>query len=167
MNLKQIECPACGGTVSVPEDQDTCYCTYCGRQLAIEGRLIMIVKQTQVIEDKARLRELELQEEEHLRQEKREQERRKAEEEKEEAFRKKRGLWWGLWICSIVLFPLLNNNLTVISCLCLVTSIVFSAMFPVHNDQQIKRGWLWLGLYFASFLISYFLSAIFIPFQSI
>lgn len=161
MNLKQIECPACGGTVSIPEDQDTCFCTYCGRQLAIEGRLIMIVKQTQVIEDKAKLRELELQEQERLRQEKREQELRKAEEEKEQAFRNKRGLWWGLWIGSLVLFLIIGDNLIAINGGYLLSSIIFSATFPARNDQQISRGWLWFGLFIASMFISCFLSPLF------
>jgi hypothetical protein len=98
--LKQIECPACGGTIQVPEDQDTCFCTYCGRQLAVEGRMVMIVKQTMVIEDKARLRELELQEEARIRNEARLAEMQKEAEEVARKQKKRRTAWWLMLLLS-------------------------------------------------------------------
>lgn len=57
MDLKPITCPKCGGNVTIPEEQKTCYCTWCGAQLSIEDGSTTITYRTV---DEARIKELEL-----------------------------------------------------------------------------------------------------------
>ena len=61
MKLVPFVCPSCGGQIQVPPDRKTCFCTYCGTQIALDDG-------TQTINihhfDEAELRRIELEAEE-------------------------------------------------------------------------------------------------------
>ena len=61
MELTKVECPFCGGYVVV-DDRDTCFCSYCGRQLSVKGRNIskQTIEKTITIRDEAKIKEIEL-----------------------------------------------------------------------------------------------------------
>ena len=72
MELTKIECPYCGGQVIIDDNRDTCFCSYCGRQLSIKGRNSSShkIEKTVTIRDEARIKELDLIEKENQRAEK-------------------------------------------------------------------------------------------------
>ena len=56
MELVKIDCPYCSGFITVNEDAETCYCTYCGRQIGIKSG----TKKIKIhITDDARIKEAE------------------------------------------------------------------------------------------------------------
>lgn len=65
-----IKCPECGGNVVLEEGHDTCFCTYCGAQIALEypnSKHVTVKKvdEARIVEAEAKrdvkLRELEMQ----------------------------------------------------------------------------------------------------------
>lgn len=57
MKLQTLECPNCGGSIHVEEGRSTCFCTYCGKQIAVDDGTVHI-RYT----DDARIREAEVNE---------------------------------------------------------------------------------------------------------
>ena len=74
MELKSLNCPNCSAVVQIPDGVDRFFCTYCGSQIQIDDGKITIdlnanIKLDQRYTDVARVKELDLQEQERKRQE--------------------------------------------------------------------------------------------------
>ena len=117
MELTAINCPNCGGKVHIEEGRTLIYCSYCGTQIHIDDGTIRI-DMTQHYVDEARMRELELQEQQRIREEqaKLEQEKRiEAELAKEKIWCKKWLIILGIWIAissvlMTILVAILNSS---------------------------------------------------------
>ena len=73
MELKSLNCPNCGGSVNIPEGVSRFYCTYCGSQIQVDDGKITIDLNANITldhryTDVARLKELDLQEQDRKRQ---------------------------------------------------------------------------------------------------
>lgn len=67
MRLYQMKCPACGGTIEVDENRDSCFCSYCGTKVYIddETQRIEITKNInyhKTYTDEAKIRKIESEE---------------------------------------------------------------------------------------------------------
>ena len=67
MKLYQMKCPACGGTIEVDENRDSCFCSYCGTKVYIddEAQRIEITKNInyhKTYTDEAKIRKIESEE---------------------------------------------------------------------------------------------------------
>ena len=63
MRLTKLECPHCGGNVSIDTKLDSYFCPYCGRQFSVDDEIQRIeIKKTETVSyrDEAKLKELEL-----------------------------------------------------------------------------------------------------------
>ena len=83
MKLYQMKCPACGGTIEVDENRDSCFCSYCGTKVYIddEAQRIEITKNInyhKTYTDEAKIRKIESEERMQERKFAVEQEKRKA-----------------------------------------------------------------------------------------
>ena len=83
MRLYQMKCPACGGTIEVDENRDSCFCSYCGTKVYIddEAQRIEITKNInyhKTYTDEAKIRKIESEERMQERKFAVEQEKRKA-----------------------------------------------------------------------------------------
>ena len=65
MQLKKMECPGCGAEIRLSSGNDYCICEYCGTQIAVHNEN----RREYVYRDVAKLRELELREEQRKRDE--------------------------------------------------------------------------------------------------
>lgn len=61
MKIIPVECPKCGASFEIEEGRKTCFCQYCGTQIAIDDGS-RTVTNTQVIRDEAKLKELSIKE---------------------------------------------------------------------------------------------------------
>lgn len=43
MKITQIECPSCGANLYLEEDRATCFCSYCGKELSVGDRSVVII----------------------------------------------------------------------------------------------------------------------------
>ena len=65
MQLRKMECPGCGAEIRLSSGNDYCICEYCGTQIAVHNEN----RREYVYRDVAKLRELELREEQRKRDE--------------------------------------------------------------------------------------------------
>ena len=65
MQIKKMECPGCGADLRIDSDASYCICEYCGTQIAVHNEN----RREFVYRDVARLKELELREEQRKRDE--------------------------------------------------------------------------------------------------
>lgn len=94
MKLIEVKCPSCGGILKIDENQHLCTCPYCERQVLYDDGVVRIV-----ITDTAKMRELDLYEQERKRQEEEIRAAREKAELEARLFKKKRKLWW---LCVVV-----------------------------------------------------------------
>ena len=134
MTLKQIECPACGGMVTIDDSQDTCFCSYCGRQISVGER------KTVVIRDEARLRELELHEAQRLRNEQLAEAQKQQQEEKAHALKIARIRWVLAIIVSTVLlfvFIIFFSRYTLLPLVLFAfIPFIFPFLYPMSDTQK-------------------------------
>ena len=108
MGFISLDCPNCGGHVQIDEDVDVCFCMYCGQQLLLKNRQVVIIR------DEAKLRELELQEEERKRQEERVKAKQAAEIAKQKLEEEKHRQQVRDWLWLLIGTPLCGLLLTII-----------------------------------------------------
>ena len=111
MKIERIECPYCGGNLNIESGLTTCFCNYCGKQLYINDGVQRIeIKKNETIHyvDDAKLRELELKEQQRIRyaeQKKREEEERKRTRQRiQEEKNRKVKRWWIIVAIWLVVF---------------------------------------------------------------
>ncbi len=149
MGLISLDCPNCGGHVQIDEDVDVCFCMYCGQQLLLKNRQVVIIR------DEAKLRELELQEEERKRQEEQAKAKRAAEIAKqkleEEKHRRQVRDWVylliGTPICGIILIKILGMHRELIdssdiySGIGIVLFFIIVVVLPILIITRLPKRW--------------------------
>ncbi|MBR3044451.1 MAG: threonine/serine exporter family protein [Oscillospiraceae bacterium] len=134
MELKSLNCPNCGASVQIPEGKNLFFCTYCGSQIQIDDGKITIdlnanINLNHQYSDVARLKELELQEQERKRQE--------LAAKKE----KLKPLWWlgGVLVWLIICAAIILFNSGALSVLFIVLwlggTAVFAITFPKKSNS--------------------------------
>lgn len=156
MNTIGLECPYCGGDISLKEkDQSIYYCPYCGRKILIDDgikRQEISIQGSVSYRDEAALKHMELQEEARLR---------KEEEQRLLALKRKR--WWRyvlLWSVVIVVLMIFslrsfsrNEQSNGVLCLLLYMfgCFVFPSVFPKNEKEKLHP----VGTWFARFGLVY------------
>ena len=150
VGLISLDCPNCGGHVQIDEDIDVCFCMYCGQQLLLKNRQVIIVR------DEAKLRELELQEEERKRQEEQAKAKLAAEIAKqkleEEKHRQQVREWLRLLIvtplCGIILpiiivwlFKLFGGQNVLFVILIIVLFLIVFVVLPILIITKLPKRW--------------------------
>ena len=70
MKLVGINCPNCAAPVQIPEGKNTFFCTFCGTQIQVDdGKISIDLNVTKRIIDEAKLKELEMKEQQRIREE--------------------------------------------------------------------------------------------------
>lgn len=156
MELFKLVCPACGADISLEKETNDCFCPYCGTKFKFDDG-VKHSEHTIYYRDEARLKELELQEQEQCKAEQRrlKEEKRKNAEEMRELQVKRRwviilGVWLGLTIVFLLLynsigyfFPsfeptgLIDKILTVIGTLFAFSPVILPVFFPY---EYVERG---------------------------
>ena len=169
MKLKKLECPYCGGSVSIDKNLDSCFCPYCGRQFSVDDEVQRIeIKKSETVSyrDEAKLRELELKEQARERQEEeiRKRSERKAQIAQELQIKRKRWwkwliIWFALWIGLIILALLVKkpDALLVMWGILWLGIFVFPSIYPkneIENQAPIKTWFKWFGIIFGAMYIS-------------
>ena len=67
MELYQLKCPACGGTIEVEKDRDSCFCSYCGTKISVDDEIHRIeitknINYHKTYTDEAKIRKIESEE---------------------------------------------------------------------------------------------------------
>ena len=173
MNLKKLECPFCGGDISINQNVSSCFCPYCGRQFAVDDGVKRIeIYKTETIHyrDEARIKELDYQEQERLRQKEKEL----FYAELLLSIKKRQKLWW----LGVVLWIIVFLGLTVIFghlvesekstdkfigfylFVCIAGLFAFPSIRPKTFEERkdpIKAWFKWLGItalvFFGSFSV--------------
>lgn len=111
MELFKLVCPACGADITLEKETNDCFCPYCGTKFKFDDG-IKRVEHTITYRDEARLKELELQEQEQRKAEQRrlkEEKRKKAEEMRELKAKRRWVIVLGVWlVLTIVSFAMYN-----------------------------------------------------------
>lgn len=99
MKIYQLKCPACGGTIEVETNRDSCYCSYCGTKVYVNdetfrAEITKNANYNKIYIDEAKIRKIESDERMHER---------KLNMECEERKIKK----WSSIIINIVIFSIL------------------------------------------------------------
>ena len=79
MKLIRLECPHCGGMLSVREDETTVTCSYCGKQVAVDDE-VKRSETTVHIKDEAKIREAQLNEKRYQDEQRKQEAARQAEQ---------------------------------------------------------------------------------------
>lgn len=98
MKIVSMNCPNCGGTVKITDDQNSCICPYCDSALTIDDGKFHIV-------DEAKIKEIEFEKQKYqdelLREEKR--------KERRESWKKKLKQWVLIEMASFFIVRLINS----------------------------------------------------------
>ena len=67
MKIYQLRCPACGGTIEVEKNRDSCFCTYCGTKVYIDDEIHKVeitknINYHKTYTDEAKIRKIESEE---------------------------------------------------------------------------------------------------------
>lgn len=170
MDVKSFHCPNCGSALEIPPNVSQFFCTFCGSQIHADDGIIRFDITNRII-DEAKLKQLELQEQQRIREEQAQREQERLTEQTRQTDRKKRKRWWiitGIWnligsigvtvaLWSVVLYG--DNEITslndkamsfVMNSLLFVPAIL-AALMPKKNNSSGKPLTLIdrIGMYFA------------------
>lgn len=168
MTVTSFKCPNCGADLQVEEGRTMCFCNYCGTQIHIDDGTIR-VNITKRIVDEARLRELDLQEQNRIRQE-------ANESQKEAEAKKKITNWWTAVVVCQAVFAIIfmlsissgNADMSVPGIGGMVAAIILSIMRPdayylkepPRPQSRFALFWaLWIGGLCASLTLGGILAA--------
>ncbi len=67
MKAYQLSCPACGATIEIDKDRESCFCSYCGSKILIDDNIQRIevtkeIKYHETYTDEAKIRKIESEE---------------------------------------------------------------------------------------------------------
>lgn len=169
MELFQLVCPGCGADISLGKETVDCFCPYCGKKFKFDDG-VQHFEHTINYRDEARLKELEIEEQEKRKNEQRrlKEERRKEAERLRELHIKRRwvivlGVWFGVTVAILFLYFILDlynpgfepigflkTILIVIGVIVVLSPIIIPAFYPYEYAGRGKSLlWIiWTGILF-------------------
>lgn len=175
MKLIEVKCPSCGGFLTIDENKRLCTCPYCNRQVLYDDGIVRIV-----YTDTARIRELELLEQERQRQEEQKRLAREKAELEAQLFKKKRKRWWlfvVIWAILVIAFivsfafidttdnDIMENYMIRWSSLFSLGWFILPSVYPKSAEEKQHRFKTWLkmfGIVYLSVLVLGVLLALFL-----
>ena len=175
MEVKAIKCPSCGGSLQIPEGKSMFFCTFCGSQIQVDdGKITIDIKQNininQQYTDVAKMRELDLQEQDRIRQEKETLDKKEQCDAEIKRWKKRLLVVHAIFIVVMVIILCSSEKgvqTPAVYFIQMIASIVLAAQRPDHcylEREPIPKskfalfGLLWIGGLFAIIMISFFIS---------
>ena len=148
MELKSLTCPNCGGVVQIPEGKSLFFCTFCGSQIHVDDGKITIdlnanIQFNQSYTDVARMRELDMMEQQWIRAEQAKLAQERLAEQKLLEENKKKQKWWKL----VAVWSVIN----------VILLIVGMGKAFLHDDAELNEsafGFCMLSFMFAPLILA-------------
>ena len=102
MRIAELKCPYCGADLQIEEDRKDCFCEYCGSHLYFDDENRTFTK---IIRDEAKLKELEIEEENRKKKE--------IKDQRASKHRKRLALSFTVWLTLFILFFIVTSSLSV------------------------------------------------------
>lgn len=102
MKIIDIKCPKCGGELHIGEGRKDCFCEYCGSHLYFDDENRTF---TRIIRDEAKLKELEIEEENRKKKE--------IKDLRASKHRKRLALLFIVWLTLFILFFVATSSLSI------------------------------------------------------
>lgn len=124
MKIIDIKCPKCGGELHIGEGRKDCFCEYCGSHLYFDDENRTF---TRIIRDEAKLKELEIEEENRKKSE--------AKDQKASKHRKRLAISFIVWLTLFLLFFIVTGPLGVpysvgrVLLLLLIVSLIYLIIY--------------------------------------